>query len=135
MAFTACAKTIKQGISGMVYQQRGNMMPGPGRNTKGNPVHRTLYVFQLTNSDSLEKADSSGFWKKPPTKCLAVGFSDASGCFKAALPEGTYSLFVQEPGKGFYANRFDGNNNVFPVEVKKDSVTAVTFNISYGAAF
>jgi hypothetical protein len=51
------------------------------------------------------------------------------------LPEGQYSIFVWEDGKGLYANGFDGQNNIFPVTVQKGKVEPITITVDYMAAY
>jgi hypothetical protein len=35
----------------------------------------------------------------------------------------------------FYANRFDGAGNIYPVTVEADKVTGIRFDIDYRAAY
>ena len=38
-------------------------------------------------------------------------------------------------GGGLYANLFDGENNIYPVEVQEDQVTHIEFLINYEASY
>jgi hypothetical protein len=61
--------------------------------------------------------------------------SDDKGNFCIELPEGAYSLFVWEDGKGLYANSFDGQGNIFPITVQKGKVEQANITVDYMAAY
>jgi hypothetical protein len=50
------------------------------------------------------------------------------------LPPGKYSVFTVEE-EGLYANEYDSDGNMFPVEVLDGEFTEVTIKINYKAAF
>jgi hypothetical protein len=61
--------------------------------------------------------------------------SDKNGDFCLELPEGKYSIMVREEGKGLWANIFDGEENIFPFEVKKEKNEPINFVVNYQAAY
>ena len=126
---------VKQGIQGRVLWESGNRMPSPdappGSNKRG--VERTLYIYQLTNGAQATTQDGV-FHTNLQTKLITRVQTDANGHFAVSLKPGKYSLFTKE-AKGLYANLFDGDNNIFPVEVQQGQVTHVEFLINYQAAY
>lgn len=128
-----CSSNIQQGISGKIIWKEGNLMPGPGSsNTSNRSVQRTMLVYELTN---LSQANKDGyFFKDISSKLVTQSTSDKKGCFAINLSPGVYSLFSQEED-GIYANEFDGQGNIFKVEVKKGQVTEVQFIINYKAQY
>ena len=125
---------IAQGVCGTVVWKEGNQMPSPDRPASGGkPVQRDVAVYELTN---MNQVTSDGvFHRNIKTKLVKRVASDANGSFCLDLPEGQYSLFVWEAGKGLYANSFDGENNIFPVTVQKGSVERITLTVDYAAAY
>ncbi|PRY10936.1 hypothetical protein CLV24_11263 [Pontibacter ummariensis] len=125
---------ITQGISGKVLWQAGNQMPSPDAPpSKGRGVQRTLYVYELTNGAQARTIDGV-FHTNIQTNLVTQVVTDANGNFAVSLKPGKYSLFSKEE-KGLYANLFDGENNIFPVEVKEGQVTDVEFLINYQASY
>lgn len=126
---------VKQGIQGRVLWESGNRMPSPDApQTNGKRgVERTLYIYQLTNGAQVTTQDGV-FHSNIQTKLVTQVVTDANGNFAVSLKPGKYSLFSKEE-KGLYANLFDGDNNIFPVEVEEGKVTAVEFLINYNATY
>jgi hypothetical protein len=126
---------IKQGITGRILWQAGNQMPSPDapptENKRG--VERTVYIYELTNANQVT-TQNGVFHTNIQTKLVAETTSDANGFFSVALKPGRYSLFTKEE-KGLYANMFDGEMNIFPVEVKEGQVTTIEFLINYQASY
>ncbi|MBJ6117432.1 carboxypeptidase regulatory-like domain-containing protein [Pontibacter sp. BT310] len=126
---------IKQGITGRILWQAGNQMPSPDapptENKRG--VERTVYIYELTNANQVT-TQNGVFHTNIQTKLVAETTSDANGFFSVALKPGRYSLFTKEE-KGLYANMFDGEMNIFPVEVKEGEVTTIEFLINYQASY
>jgi len=141
-AVTAGAQTlddaIKQGILGTVVVREGNFMPAPDRagkpkaNKKGKTTNRELLIYELTNLSQVKT--NGAFYSQVQTKPIAKVTADADGLFQVFLKPGRYSVFSQEP-QGLYANQFDGNGNIFPVEVVADRLTLVEFVIDYNASY
>jgi len=129
---------IKQGILGTVVVREGNLMPAPSRagkpkaNNKGKTQRRELLIYELTNLSQV-KANGT-FYTEVQTKPVAKAIAGEDGIFQVFLKPGLYSLFSQEP-QGLYANQFDGDGNIFPVEVVADRLTLVEFVISYNASY
>lgn len=122
-----------QGITGKILWFEGNMMPGPGKkDTGGKPVQREIYIYQRTNMKTATATDS--FYKNIPSQLVKKVQSDALGHFSVQLPAGRYSLFTKEE-RGLFANRFDAEGNINPVEVKEGEFTPVTIEINYKATY
>ncbi|MCC9166408.1 carboxypeptidase regulatory-like domain-containing protein [Pontibacter harenae] len=126
---------VKEGITGKVLWQSGNQMPSPdapqSRSKRG--VQRTLYIYELTNSSQTTTTDGV-FHTNIQTDLVTQVATAADGSFTVSLKPGRYSLFTKEEN-GLYANLFDGENNIFPVEVKKGELTNVEFLINYNAHY
>ncbi len=126
---------IRQGIAGKVLWESGNRMPSPDAPQRSGRrgVQRTVYVYALTKA-SQATAQDGVFYTDIKTKLVAQAATDADGNFSLPLEPGHYSLFTKED-KGLYANLFDGDNNIFPVEVKEGQVTSVEFLVNYNATY
>jgi len=129
---------IEQGILGTVVVREGNLMPSPDRKSKPqtNPKKkvspRELLIYELTN---LSQVKANGvFYADLKTKPVAKAIAGEDGIFQVFLKPGRYSVFSQEP-QGLYANQFDGDGNIFPVEVVADRLTLVEFVIDYNASY
>lgn len=127
--------TIEQGIAGRILWQSGNHMPSPDapRSSGKRGVKRTVYIYELTKGSQATTTEGV-FHNNIQTKLVTQAESDANGNFEVSLEPGRYSIFTQED-QGLYANLFDGENNIFPVEVKKGQVTTVEFLINYAATY
>ena len=124
-----------QGIEGHVFRISGNQMPSPDTKTyppKG--IKTTLYIFDLTNLTQVTRQDQSVFYSSVKTKLVKKIITDSTGYFKVELPAGRYSLFTKK-GTLFFANWFDGNNNIAPVQVFPEKMTSVEFKIDYDAHY
>ncbi|MHA6246324.1 carboxypeptidase regulatory-like domain-containing protein [Pontibacter sp. CAU 1760] len=125
---------IAQGIAGQVIWKSGNQMPSPDAPpSKGRGVQRTLYIYELTNSTQAHTVNGV-FHTNIQTPLVTQVDTDADGKFAVSLKPGKYSLFSKED-KGMYANLFDGEMNINPVEVQEGQVTNVEFLINYTAAY
>jgi len=125
--------TINQGVWGFVKFWEGDFMFG---NTSGSitPVERKIYVFEKTHISKAESSSDGGFYKKINTALVDSTISNVKGFFQLSLPEGEYSLFVKE-NLLYYSNSGDGQGYIFPIRVKKDSLTTVEFKITYKATY
>lgn len=128
---------LEQGISGQVLWLEGNFMPtiDAGSNRKrnqGEPVAREIHIHELTNVGDV--VQDGLFYSQINSKLIETVQSDEEGHFQVQLSPGRYSLFVKEE-KGFFANIFDIDNNINPVEVKEDEITEITVKINYKAAY
>ena len=138
LMFTSCAasrtsSSLDQGIRGKVVWVEGNQMPGPGRKTNvGAPVVRELLIYEVLKMNELERKGS--LFVEPTEKPVIIVKSDESGNFEATLPVGVYSILTREED-GLFANSFDGDNNVMPVEVLEGEYTEVNITINYKAVY
>jgi hypothetical protein len=110
-------------------------MPGPGvKPSKGSPVVREIYIYELTSDKQTEPAEEAGFYQKINSKLVKKVKSDKKGLFSVLLPPGYYSLFVKEE-KGLYANLFDDAMNINPVQIRKGKWEKFEFIIDYQAVY
>ena len=124
--------SISQGIWGDVWFWSGDFMPVCTSGTV-TAVGREIRIHELTSRDDVDE-ESPAFYSAVRTPLVDTAWSDTDGFFQVSLAPGQYSLFVVEDTL-LYANRFDGDGNIFPVEVLADSVTAVRFDIEYEATW
>jgi hypothetical protein len=135
VTFLAFMPGKKTGIEGYIFRISGNRMPSP--NAKLSPpkgIKTTLYIYELTNLTQVTKQGESGFYSSIQTKLIQRVESDTSGYFFVSLPPGEYSLFTKKDAL-FYANNFDGNNQIAPVVVIQHKVTQINVNIDYDAVY
>lgn len=126
---------IFQGIEGHVYFVTGNQMPSPDlKPAKPKGLKATLYIYELTNLNQVKKHEHSPFLEFIPTKLIKRAYSDKDGHFKVSMPAGQYSIFVKKDSL-FFANWFDGNNNIAPVKVLPDSTTKINIKVDYSASY
>ena len=124
-----------QGIEGHVYRISGNQMPSPDK--KPEPlkgIKTTVYIFDLTNLSQTTSQGHSSFYSAVKTKLVKKAETDSSGYFKVKLPIGYYSLFTKKDSL-FYANWFDGKNNIAPVQVHPQKLSTVELKIDYDAYY
>lgn len=137
MTFLGCkssqTQTLNQGIKGQVLWLEGNFMPGPGQDKKGEPVVREIYIYSVINKAEM-KEKGNQLYEMPNQKPIAITKSDENGIFEVALPAGKYSVFTKEAG-GLFANLFDGQMNLNPVDVEKGKFTEVDIKINYKAVY
>lgn len=123
-----------QGLCGTVIFKSGNLQPGPDRTLpKGLPVVREVLIYELTTQNQVQ-ANGEGFYTEVKSKLVKTAKSGKDGKFCVALPVGLYSVFVREE-QGLYANQFDSDNHIFPVEIRKNRKSTITFEITYAAVF
>jgi hypothetical protein len=124
-----------QGIEGHVYFVSGNQMPSPDvKPTKPKGLKTTIYIYELTNLNQVKKQDHSPFYTSILTKLVKRGNSGKDGHFRVSLPAGQYSIFVKKDSL-FFANWFDGNNNIAPVKVAPDSTSKIDIKVDYNASY
>ncbi len=125
---------VTQGVAGLILFWQGDFMPGPGPPTGTKlPAQRELLVYELTNLADVTSAGDA-FYSAISTRLVASTFSGADGRFAVQLPVGRFSLFVREQSM-FYANGWDGQGFIYPIDVAADTVTEVQFDITYLAYF
>jgi hypothetical protein len=126
--------TVDQGVWGEVQFWEGDFQPicPDGEITR---VKREIYIHELTPRSKAVMADEPApFYSKIETPLVAKTTSRKSGFFQVELPPGRYSIFVREDSL-FYANRTDGEGNIYPFTVKEDSLSKIKFDITYKATF
>lgn len=128
-----CTYNIKEGMAGRVIWREGNWMPAPNAPERKAPgIAREVYIYELTTDAQTEKEGQ--FYTAIHSRLIAKTRSDANGCFAVQLAPGRYSVFVKE-ADGWFANRFDGEGHIQPVEVKAGEVSEVELVVDYKAAY
>lgn len=126
---------VEQGLAGQVLWLEGNLMPTIGeesRDRKGEPVQREIHIYELT---SMDEATAEGtFFSNIQTDLVKKVETNEEGEFITELPVGRYSVFVQEE-QGLFANTFDGQGHINPVEVNEGEITPITIKVNYKAAY
>ena len=126
---------IKQGISGFIYEVKGNQMPMKGEElAKPKGIVIEIFVYEATNVSQVERVGTSTFYNEITTKLITSVTSDSTGKFSVALPVGNYSIFIKI-GKQFFANRLNEQNDINLYSVKEDEITQATINVNYAAFY
>lgn len=126
---------ITEGLSGKVYELTGNQMPSPDvKPAEPKGVKTTVYIYELTNLNQVIRKNNEPFYESIHTRLVTTVESDSAGKFETALAPGNYSLFVKRENL-YYANEFDGNNNIQSVEILPGKMTTKDIRISYRASF
>jgi hypothetical protein len=125
----------KQGVTGTVYWMEGDFMPRIGEKPGGSrqPIARDVLFYPPFKTSDLIEAQGP-IYQHLPNVPLARVSTDENGKFSVSLPAGTYSVFTKEPN-GFFANRFDGDGIINPVEVKSGAFSEIVIEINYKAVF
>jgi len=128
----------EQGIIGQLYWMEGNQMPmivedGEEPITQEKmKIKRTVRIYELTRLNELEL--SNGLFEAPSTNLVAEVISDETGQFKVGLPPGKYSVFTVEED-GLFANIFDQEMNVNPIEITEEEWVIMNIKIDYKAFY
>lgn len=132
-------KEKTQGIHGQLFWVEGNLMPqaseGGNSSTEKNlrqGVQRTVKIHSLTHMDQLSIGDYLIGTIQTPE--IASFETEPDGSFRIELPIGKYSLFTVEQD-GFFANTFDSENHINPVEVKVGEWSKFDVIINYKAVY
>lgn len=132
---SAPQQMTKQGIEGYVFRISGNQMPSPDRKPSApKGIKTTLYIYQLANISQVIRLGQSAFYSSIKTKLLSKVETDTNGYFKISMEPGRYSLFTKK-NELFFANWFDKDNNIAPVEVLPGKMTRVEFTVDYDAVY
>lgn len=132
------SQNLQQGIQGQVIWLEGNLMPTiqeeatDSSKPQGKGVARTVYIYELTHRDEAKFQD--GFFSDIDENPIAQVDSDENGYFSAQLMPGKYSVLVEEK-QGLYANLFDGEGHIHPVQVYPDSVSHIEVKVDYKAVY
>jgi hypothetical protein len=125
-------KQIDQGITGKVLWREGDHMPGPGNTPRSVGVAKEVLIYELTKTG--QAVQNGQFFTDIKTNLVQKVTSDANGNFQVSLNPGTYSIFTKE-AEGFFANIFDGEDNIFPITVDSGRVTRVSIVVDYKAVY
>lgn len=135
----SCENNVEQGLAGQVRWLEGNLMPTIGEETKpedpsrkGQPVQREIHIYALTNMD--EATSNGTFFSNIKTELIKTVETNKEGVFVTELPVGRYSVFVKEE-QGLFANSFNGEGHINPVEVKEGALTKILIQVNYKAAY
>ena len=132
------ATNLKQGIQGLVLQVTGNQMPSPSNTGQklrsGNPYPTTVFFYEPTNINQVIRVNQGPLYNIINTKLVSTVKTDSTGAFSAALPIGTYSIFVQVD-KLFFANNFDIRNNISLVSVEANKVAEIKIVVNNNASY
>jgi hypothetical protein len=142
LTFLGCSTTktqpsanIMQGISGYVYEAKGNQMPMKGAPKKTpKSLQCTILVYEPTNIADVDPQTATTLYTKIRTKEVALVNTDSTGFFKIQLPIGKYSLFIKQ-GDQYFANMFDQFNNIALFEVLPATFTEVKLTVNKAAAY
>lgn len=140
--FAACSATkypnismMKQGITGYVYEIKGNQMPMIGEEPpKPKAVAITIFIYAATNINQVQRVATATFYTAIATKQITSVLSDSNGKFYIDLPAGSYSLFVKI-GEKYYANSFNEKNDINLYTVEQGTVTEAKITINYAATY
>jgi len=119
-----------QGIVGDVTEMIGNQMPMVGAAAPApRPLKATVYIYDSTHVSKVQQIGTSPLFSMVSTRLVQKLDTNEAGEFSAALPAGTYSVFVLKGG-AFFANQFDEKNNIgiCRVEVGKQTRLQITVN-------
>lgn len=135
--FAAFRPTVakKQGIEGYLYKVTGNQMPSPDvKPARPKAVKGTIYIYQLTNISQAVKKNGSSFYSSVSTRLVKKVPTNSKGYFKVLLAPGKYSVFIKRDTV-LYANRFDSQNNIAPVEVFAGKMSKIEVRMDYNAVY
>lgn len=132
-------KSDGQGLQGKITWLEGNQMPMMSEegessqvNPKGEPVKRMVLIYPLTKLSDAQLEGS--LFTRVKGEAIATVESNAEGEYAVSLAPGNYSVFIQEE-EGLFANMFDGNGNIQPVQIKKNEWTTLDIIVNYKAFF
>jgi hypothetical protein len=126
---------VKQGIKGIVQSVSGNQMPSVDQKKSGPKGFPTaVFFYEPTNISQITRHDYQPLYNTVLTKLISTVETDSTGAFTAALPVGTYSVFVQVD-KLFFANNFDIKNNISLVTVEEGKLTEIKILVNHNAAY
>lgn len=128
------ARTDRGLVRGKVTFWEGDFMP-PGTGTIV-PASRPIFVFEKAKlAQTVQSLSGGRFYSFVLTPFVDSVESGADGSYEIALPPGDYSLFVLEPGGGFWTNESDGVGHLNPVTVQANQTIVKDIDITYKAAF
>lgn len=143
LAMISCRTAIRSQtgtITGKVVWLEGNLMPSIGdpdyaARAAGRPIQRMLYIYEAATPEQSErKVGEASFYSEIHTKLIKKVRSGNDGTFSVKLPPGKYSVFSMED-EGLFANVFDGEGHISPVEVDAGMVSEIVIKINYKAYY
>jgi hypothetical protein len=127
--------SVDQGLTGLITEVKGNRMPmKDAPQSTGIGVLTKVLIYEPTTLDQVSRVGTSSYYTAIHTKLVASVPTDSTGAYTVALPEGSYSVFIQRD-KQFYANLFDTANRIALFTVEKGKLTTANLVISSGASY
>ena len=128
--------SISEGLAATILFTEGNCMPTEWPASNGcrtYPVKRVVHIHEYTLHTQTTHT-GGGFHLKVETPRVVKVTSDQEGFIEVSLAPGKYSIFVEENNM-LYANGWDGQGGVQPVEVTAGQVNLVQIPINYKAYY
>jgi hypothetical protein len=132
---TQKVSTVQSGIEGTVTEETGNQMPMVGGSAGAPKAFKTtVYFYDSTNISKVKQVGTSPVFLSVNTRLVQKLDTDEAGRFSAALPAGTYSVFVLKGG-AFFANQFDEKNNIGICRVEVGKQTHIQIKVNSDATY
>ena len=132
---TQKVSTVQSGIEGIVTEETGNQMPMVGGSAGAPKAFKTtVYIYDSTNISKVKQVGTSPVFLSINTRLVQKLDTDEAGRFSAALPAGTYSVFVLKGG-AFFANQFDEKNNIGICRVEVGKQTRIQIKVNTDATY
>jgi len=132
---TSSSASEVQGIVGDVTEMIGNQMPMVGAPAPSpSPFKTTVYIYDSTHISKVKQIGSSPLFSMVNTRLVQKLDTNEAGRFSAALPAGTYSVFVLKGG-AFFANQFDEKNNIGICRVEVGKQTRIQISVNTDASY
>jgi hypothetical protein len=126
--------TYKQ-VCGIVTKLIGNLQPDPdARTSTAAGVIREILVYKLTKAQANSQATATGF-HTIKSGYLKKTKSDKNGNYCLWLRPGQYTILINEPGMGKFANNYDAAMNINPLIVTTKKNAAFDIEINYSATY
>jgi hypothetical protein len=120
---------------GEVTEITGNQMPMVGAPAPTpRPFKTTVYIYDSTHNSKVQQIGTSPLFSMINTRLVQKLDTNESGQFSAALPAGTYSVFVLKGG-AFFANQFDEKNNIGICRVEVGKQTRIQISVNTDASY
>jgi hypothetical protein len=128
------SKNMRQGIDGYIYELRGNQMPMKGKPANSNKkgVKREVFIYKAASIQ--QTMGNAPLFDLVNTPLVLKIMSEKDGHYKASLPTGSYSVFVNEDGKLFAAET-DGPGILNLITITHNTITHRNITITVNAAF
>jgi len=125
---------IIQGIYGKVIFKEGNFTPSGeiANNGKIYGVKRQIYFYELTALKDVKMGEGD-FVNYISSEIMDSIYSDKNGNFNIELPEGKYSIIINESGR-LYAKP-DDKDYLNPISITQNVAKNVVIEIDYKAQY